>query len=181
VNSRLKYSIGLTIALSLVSQWTSSPDKFVPALDTSRSPAEELSVAKMISGGKVDVREALPSNWPVPVLEAAQRDVFSAPVQAIPPPPALALALAIPAPVAPPLIVAQQPPPTMSYRFLGKMLNPQGEPVLYLIGQGDQALAIKVGDRLEGGWLVRSVDDDAVHLFHPLADLRAVVAIPAAQ
>ncbi len=68
----------------------------------------------------------------------------------------------------------------MNYRFMGQMVTPQGEQLVYLSGQGEQAVAVKAGDSLEDGWKVDSIDAEGIHLLYPDGQQRAVISIPAA-
>ena len=90
---------------------------------------------------------------------------------ALPPPPA-------PGTPPPTVVVASPPPapPAMTYRFAGRVTGPDGTKQVFL-ARGDALVAVSKGVMLDGGYVVESVDEDAVVLVFP--DLRARVSIPA--
>jgi hypothetical protein len=104
-------------------------------------------------------------------LDPAERDPFMP--LAMPQPLQVAAPLV---PAAPPGAPAPPPPQEVRYRFLGQMVTPQGERMVYL-GWGEQAVAVKAGDRLEDGFVVDSLDSDGVHLVLPISQQRAVIPI----
>ncbi len=77
--------------------------------------------------------------------------------------------IAEPAPTAPP----------MTYRFLGRMLTPEGRPIT-LLARGDAAIEVKAGQQLEEGYRVDSVNAQAVRLVYPPLGTVVDIAIPAA-
>ena len=64
----------------------------------------------------------------------------------------------------------------MSLRFLGSMVTPAGERLVYL-ARGDTAVPVVVGDRLEEGYVVSALTAEAVTLVYPPMELRVIVPI----
>lgn len=119
---------------------------------------------------------ALPEQLSMLVLEPAARDIF-APVavtaEAAPAPPvAVAQSTFIdpPAPVAPTA-------PAAAYRFLGRMLTPVGESMVFL-GSTEKVVAVKAGDRLDDGYVVESISEQGVQLLYPELDVRITLPAP---
>lgn len=129
------------------------------------------SIAAMRGAPGLASSSALPKVLERPDLEPAERDPF-VPSAVAPPPPPPAV---VPAPVVA-MAPAPPPPQEVRYRFLGQMVTPQGERLVYL-GWGEQAVAVKAGDRLEDGFVVDSLDGDGVHLVLPISQQRAVIPI----
>ncbi len=112
----------------------------------------------------------LPSRLPENPLEAADRNPFSTPQQPAPPaPPALALE-----PAPPPAPQA----PALTYRYLGEMLDAQGQRRVYLAKQ-DKELLVETGTRLDEGYRVESITADEIRLIHEALQQQAVIRIPA--
>jgi hypothetical protein len=64
----------------------------------------------------------------------------------------------------------------MSYRFVGRLL--QDGKLQVFVSKGDTPIAIKVGDTLEGGYVVETITADAIALVYPPLAHRVHIAIP---
>lgn len=67
--------------------------------------------------------------------------------------------------------------PVLNLRFLGRMVTPAGEQLLYL-ARGDAAVVVGVGDRLDEGYVVESLGAEGVTLVYPELSAKVVVPIP---
>ena len=80
----------------------------------------------------------------------------------------------------PPAVVAAPPPPptppSMTYRFAGRLL--QDGKLQVFVSQGDTPVAVKPGDRLDGGYVVESITAAAIHLIYPPLQHKVNIAIP---
>jgi hypothetical protein len=68
------------------------------------------------------------------------------------------------------------PPPAMAYRFAGRLL--QDGKLQVFVSKGDTPIAVKVGDRLDGGYVVEAITAEAIALIYPPSGLRTSIAIP---
>jgi len=116
----------------------------------------------------------LPSRLPDRDLEAGQRDIFT-PVTAPPPPPAPAPPPAPPPPPPPP-----PSPPQMNWRALGSMVTPEGQRLVWL-AKGNDEITVKPGTTLDDGYVVQSIDDQAVVLLYPSIGTTVRLDLPRAQ
>jgi hypothetical protein len=110
-------------------------------------------------------------------IEPAQRDIFAgrlaARASAAAPLPAL------PTATSPEAAVAPQPPP-LALRYMGSMINPDGQRLVYL-AHGDLSLLVAVGDRLDEGYVVESISTDSITLVYPPLGSKSTVPIPPAH
>ena len=113
---------------------------------------------------------ALPAHWPAPNVDPATRNPF-----VITPPPAPKPIVAkVVAPVPAPL-----PPPVSDYRFWGRVAVQGGQPLTYVArGDAGAPVAIDTGTRLEDGWSVESIGDNAIVLVHAATQQRSTLSIP---
>ncbi len=112
----------------------------------------------------------LPVHWPEANVEPAARNPFVAT-----PPPA-------PKPVAAPVVAPTPPappPPVSDYRFWGRMAVQGGQHLTY-VARGDTGtpVAIDIGTKLEDGWSVESIGDNAIVLVHAATLQRSTLSIP---
>jgi len=89
-----------------------------------------------------------------------------------------------PQPPAPIVAISATPPaepvvPPLDYRYLGRMIDPTGQQIVYL-ARGDKALPVAVGARLDEGYVVETITDDAIRLMYPAGQVHAVIPIPPA-
>ena len=189
------------LAASLLATWAlwTAPDQAAlprakagdpvqPGVQPSAMAVPAAGVATGPQGRAATARLVLPAVLDAVVLEAAMHDPFVGTVPVPPRPPAppprgsagqasLANAAAVPAPPSPPM-----PPtaPSLNYRFMARITSPAGT-ALTFVAKGDQVLQVQAGQRLDEGYVVESVDEQAVRLHFPPLDVRAVIAIaPAA-
>ncbi len=113
---------------------------------------------------------ALPAHWPVASIEPATRNPF---IATLPPAPKPVVVQAATAPPPPP------PPPVSDYRFWGRMVVQGGQRQTY-IARGSEGAPVTVdnGTRLEGGWSVESISDNAIVLVHAATLQHSTVSIP---
>lgn len=85
-------------------------------------------------------------------------------------------------PVAPtqaaPLVIQQTSAPVLPkfpYEFLGVMDSPSGEPMIFL-KQGDEQLAVKIGDVVGQHWRIEKLGGDRVHILYLPANIETFVA-----
>ena len=110
-----------------------------------------------------------------PMLEPAARDPFVMEVQApvVSPKP--------PAPLPPPPVVMAAPVtpsmPPLSLRFAGRMRTPEGEDVVYM-ADGDNSLAITVGQSLPNGYRVEAITAKAVELRYLPSNVTTRLELP---
>ena len=65
----------------------------------------------------------------------------------------------------------------MNLRALGSMVTPDGQHLVWL-AKGSDEVTVKAGTALDDGYLVQSVDDQAVVLFYPPLGTTARLALP---
>lgn len=119
---------------------------------------------------------ALPVRLERQVIEPSQRDPF---VPVLPPQPKPASA-----PVPPPVQMTGPPPPpplpsapAVRARFLGRMVTPAGDTLVFL-SAGDKTVLAQAGDVLDDGYVVDSVTDQAVTLRYPALDVKVTLPLP---
>lgn len=118
----------------------------------SEQGATMASSQRALTGARFDPFNGLPANPPP----------LPAPVQSVALPPAAAIA-----PLA----------PALNYRFFGRMTTPQGQ-VITLLARADHVVVVEPGQQLDEGFVVQSVDLDAVRLHHPPSDVHVTIALP---
>jgi cytoskeletal protein RodZ len=77
-------------------------------------------------------------------------------------------------------VAQRSPPPALNTRFLGRMIDPQGQLSVYLTDT-DNAVAAVPGTRLSDGWVVDSIGDATLRFSHPPTGSRAQLDIPPPQ
>jgi hypothetical protein len=120
---------------------------------------------------------ALPVRLEPVTLEPSRRDPF---VPVLPPQPKPAPVVAPPPPVqmtGPPPPPPLPSAPAVRARFLGRMVTPAGDPLVFL-ATGDKTVLAQVGDALEDGYVVDSVTDQAVVLRYPALDVKVTLPLP---
>ncbi len=182
MNRGLLWGLGATTA---VAAWVllnpaSSPSagpSTVIAAAPARAPVEGASalqpspMSTQRGGGAATLAAApLPAHWPQPNVDVAPRNPFLAT-------PPLAPKPVIAAVTAPP--PATPPSPVSDYRFWGGMKIAGGQRLVYLArGESGNPIAIDVGTRLEDGWSVDTISDNAVVLVHAATQRRSTLSIP---
>jgi hypothetical protein len=128
------------------------------------------SAARGTAPGQALALATVPARLAEQPLEPADRDPFSIPQPPAPPPPP-------PAPPPPPPPAPQAP--ALNYRYLGQIIDPQGQRKVYL-ARPDKDLLVEAGTRLDEGYRVESITDDEIRLVYEPLQQRAVIRIPAA-
>ena len=84
----------------------------------------------------------------------------------------------MPATVQPVRIVAPPtPPPVMEYRYLGKMITPAGEQLVYL-AKGERVVLASIGHQLEDGFVVQAINADEIVLLYPRLGMLSPIPVP---
>jgi hypothetical protein len=132
------------------------------------------------ASAKPAVDRPLPARWEAPLLPSAARNPFGAVIRAEAPKPA-------PVAAPPKLMAVQTPPPvatapapslpTFSYRYLGRMVDPLGQRVLYL-AKGDSAVVVQQGTQLSEGYVVDTVSESTIEIVNTATQQRHLIAIP---
>jgi hypothetical protein len=173
---------GLASAWAL---WGSLPDKdragtcpLIAAIASADRPA---TVSHAQTTLQTPDRIALAASTPLPhtlqpwQLDVAVRDPFvpyALPPPAEPPVPSPEGKKPVrPEPIAEPVRTA----PPMDYRFLGRMLTPEGRPIT-LLARGDTTIEVQPGQQLDDGYRVEAVSEQAIRLAYP--SLGTVVDVP---
>lgn len=137
-------------------------------LETDSSPPTVLAAG--VGAAPAASADALPAHWPAVNIEPATRNPFI-----VTPPPApkpVVAAVVAPPPPAP-------PPPVSDYRFWGRVLVQGGQRLTYVArGVEGSPVAVDTGTRLDGGWAVESISDNAVVLVHSATQQHSTVSIP---
>jgi len=176
----LWWALGGTLALTAASLWVTrqAPTLVAAAVrgNDAPAPADERPLLQAAPGparwDRATPAGPLPAQWPAQALEPAKRDIFQPVLPPAPPPP--------PAPKPVP-VVAPPPPapmaPPMNYRFFGRMLTPEGASIVYLVKGTGVPIEVAVDQRLDDGYVVESITDQAVQLVYPPLGQRATIGI----
>jgi len=136
------------------------------ALDQAMHPADPTPQAAGRAG-------PLPREWPQADWLSLKGNPFG------PATPQAPAAVAPPSQPASAALPTEPPkPPELNLRFLGRFVQPDGQVLVYL-ARGNQSLLVRAGDRLDEGYLVESIDTQAVVLSHPLERAPRVLPLPA--
>lgn len=119
----------------------------------------------------------LPDELPDWRIEPARRDPFAVTPPATAPEPAKAAPPPAPSVTAPPVLAAAPP---ISLRYLGTMVTPEGKR-LVMLARGQVAVPVEAGAALEEGYVVQSVERDAVRLVYPALGTEVTIPIPEAS
>lgn len=183
----------LLLTTALLAAWAtwwpqSAPmEKLVQAVQRNEATVGDLERSEPF--GRSPNRDAdtasrpLPKELPDANVLAARRNPF-APYAPTPPP--APRAPHVPPPPSPILglpMVAQAPPPhvapAVAFRYLGRFVAPTGHVTIYLEGPGATALPVTLGARLEGGFVVSALSDEAVELSYPAVDgFKVKISVP---
>jgi hypothetical protein len=172
----LQWGLGITLLATAVAMVV--PDKSsqlvnaVARNDPSAAPeSRRLENARVSSSAAAMGIVELPRELPVIALAPARRDPFGVMTQ-VPP--------AMPKPFSPVAIVPVVAPmpvaPALNLRYWGRMMTPEGKQLTYL-ARGETVFPVAEGDRLEDGWTVVALKEDAVLMLYPPLDFRASVPI----
>lgn len=168
----LFWALLATVAASAATLWVGRQAPVVVA-------AVERAGARTVTAGPriaETVAVALPEHLDRFVIEPPGRDPFIPvlPPQPKPPPaPAPSPGSMVGPPPPPPLPSA----PAVRARFLGRMVTPSGDRLVFLAA-GDKTVLAQAGDLLEDGYVVDSVTDQAVVLRYPALDVKVTLPLP---
>jgi len=168
----LFWALLTTVAASAVTLWLGRQAPVVVAA------VERAGARPMAAGPRLaeTAAVALPEHLDRFVIEPPGRDPF---IPVVPP-------QAKPAPAPPPspaLLVGPPPPPPLPSapavraRFLGRMVTPSGDRLVFLAA-GDKTVLAQAGDLLDDGYVVESVTDQAVVLRYPALDVKVTLPLP---
>lgn len=179
MRSSLKWTFAVTGISSLVALWLEpAGPSVVPSVVAARVPSSAEPYNNWRAAAATAAPDAaaapLPSRLPDRDLEAGRRDIFT-PVTAPPPPLPPA-----PPPVSPPPPAPQPSPPQMNWRALGSMVTPESQRLVWL-AKGSDEITVKVGTMLDDGYVVQSIDDQAVVLLYPSIGTTVRLDLPHAQ
>jgi hypothetical protein len=153
--------------------WSAFNKKAAAASDTPANAAKPLrrdQQAAELAGSMVAADAALPTRIERETLEPAARDPFTAyalPASKQPTPQIVAQAPVVTVP--PPVAAAAPSPPPLNLRFLGQMIMPSGERMIY-VAFGESELMLMQGQTLPNGYQVTSINARQVNLtYAPLA------------
>jgi hypothetical protein len=154
----------------------------VPAVRAARNdvPPSSAQITGSLSGARSPANSSpgfgygQPEIWPRPVLEPATRSPFSPPVSAAPKP-------VIQARVASAVPPTPAPPPA-DFRFWGRMSSPDKQ-MLFFLAKGADGAPVEVhhGTKLDDGWAVESISDNAIVLVNAVTQQRTTILVPLAD
>lgn len=175
MRQELRWTLSGTLLLTAAALWwPQSAPKVVGAVDVAANGAAH---------GTSGVQDGSPVIEPLPGaleplrLEPAQRDPFATVVPAA----AVAVAAPPPKPLPAPAPVVPEPPaaPPLTLRYLGRMVTPDGRPMV-LLARGDAAVAVQAGMVLDEGYRVLRITPEAVRLVYPPTGGEVDIPIPPA-
>lgn len=173
MNRALIWSLAGTVALSVWALLNPRTTDSAPAPSAVILPASRNAAVKArVQAPPAAPSPALTGAWPEPAMELGNRSPFGSP----PAPP--------PKPVAPVVVVAPPPPPPppANYRFWGHLSSPDKQVLTFLAkGQDGAPVEIHTGTRLEDGWAVESISDNAIVLANAATQQHTTVFVPPAD
>jgi hypothetical protein len=133
---------------------------------------DAMASSPAIASSKQKDETMLPATWPAPAMEPAERSPFTSPAPPAPP-------AAKPVPLLTPAEVAPPPPQTVAYRFWGSLATPTGEHLRYVVREDNrgQPIAVQVGTRLDGGFVVEQVTAGAIVLVEAETQRRVTLSM----
>jgi hypothetical protein len=175
----LVWALGATGVATLVTLWSGQQaPRIVAAVDRAMpAPLERPASPAAALRDPAPLAAALPSRLPALALEPARRDPF----MPVPPPAPKPL----PAPPTPPAAILPPPPPPLpsapavKARFLGRLVTPAGDSLVFL-ASADKTWLAQPGDALEDGYMVQAVTEQAVELVYPPLGVKVTVPLPPA-
>ena len=164
-----------TALLSCIALWLPqpAPPQAVTPWSKAATPQDGLRTAKVAPRTSAqESTPALPAQLSGKSIEPSVFDPFAG----VLPPPPLPVAKAV-APVA----EIKPAAPPVNYRYLGQMLDPSGQWLVYLSGPDGREVPVRVGTRLPEGYEVESIKDDGVRLRYPAFEAYSLIPIPLSQ
>jgi len=168
----LFWALLATVAASAITLWVNRQAPVLVAAVERAGVRTELPGLRAAEA----VMPALPERLERVAIEPSRHDPF-VPVLPLQPKPA-------PAPAPPPVQMTGPPPPpplpsapAVRARFLGRMVTPAGDKLVFL-SAGDKTVLAQAGDVLDDGYVVDSVTDQAVVLRYPALDVKVTLPLP---
>jgi hypothetical protein len=162
----MRWALGLSL---LVSGMALLPTSEKPEAAVAIAMAQPSDAAPGVPASPPIIRAVLPGQLAVQALERAERDPFELPA----PPP-------VAAPVAPPAPPPPAPPsaPALNYRYLGQLLDLQGQRRVYLARSDGKEVMVERGTRLDEGYLVEAITPAEIKLVYEALQQRLSIPIP---
>ena len=149
--------------------WLAQPD----ATDSPPLTARPVPAVNASAGIALVASADLAINEPAPLGPARFDPFVGTPLAPLQPAPKAAVAVLPPESVP----LAPAPPPALAYRFVGRMVSPQGQTITWL-ARADHVMSVEAGQRLDEGYVVESIDADAMHLYYPPLNARMSMPLP---
>lgn len=179
----MRWALGLSVLAALVALALPSPD-VVPGGPGANGDGSGSGVGSSASGAtsgpavpyQTKTHQALPEQLARLDLEPAVGDPFAdgtqAALEAIRPVPPTA-----PTPILAPVLPS---PPSLNYRFLGLLMDPQGLRKVFL-ARADKEFLVEKGSLLEEGYLVEAITAEEVKLVYEPLQHRVSIPIPVTE
>jgi hypothetical protein len=174
----LLWALVATCAATAVTLWTGrQAPVIVAAVGRSGSGAWDAALPAADGRAPVAPATALPLRIAAVSIEPVQRDPFVPLQPPAPKPP--------PAPPPPPVVMLPPPPPAapsapaVKARFLGRMVTPAGDTLVFL-SSADKTWLARPGDELEEGYVIDAVTEQSVVLAYPALSVKVTLPLPAA-
>lgn len=164
----LRRTLLLTLVITGVALYKAPPKQ--------QSPQVVSAIASQASFASNRSSEPLPGMLPRNELDPARSDPFVG----IPTVPKKSTTDSRPHPIPTPVPQVEVAPPPVMFRFLGRMINPQGRTIAYLTN-GSDIISVSPNTQLADGYTVESITQEGVHLHHRPKNIRAVIAISPAK
>lgn len=169
----LLWSLAGAVVLSAWALFDQKRADSAPASSRVVQPTTLDGVAQGSAGAGSAAKSPPPGQWPEPAMDEAARSPF-----AMPTPPAARPSM----PVAPVVVAPPPPPPTAGYRFWGRLSSPDGNSLVFLAKlPAGSPVEIHTGTRLEDGWAVDGISDNAIVLARAATQQRTTILVPAAD
>jgi hypothetical protein len=165
----MRWALGLSVLASGLALWSASTP---PEPSAPNSSLEPHTAPARTNAPSPSSPLTLPAQMASLELERAERDPFELPPP--PPPPAPVVVAAPPAPPPPSA-------PAISYRYLGQMLDLQGQRQIYLVRSDNKEVRVERGTRLDEGYVVEAITTTEIKLVYEPLQQRVNIPIPAAN
>lgn len=174
MRQELRWALGGTVLLSAAAWlWPQAVPRVVSATEPGSNGGAPTD------GGLMNLaspKAPLPPALEPLLLEPARRDAFSPMV----PIASAAVAAPPPAPQPAPVPLTPQPAaPPLALRYLGRMMTPDGLPMV-LLARGDAAVPVQTGMVLDEGYQVLRITAEAIRLVYPPTGAEVDIPIPLA-
>lgn len=175
MRTELRWTLGGTLLLSVAALWW--PQSGPKVVGAEEHPTGDAAHASANSPDYAQLKAPLPPTLDPQPIEPARRDPFVA----MPPAPAVVAAAPrpTPQPAPPPIAPAVPTAPPLTLRYLGRMVTPDGRPMV-LLARGDTAVTVQAGMMLDEGYRVLRISPEAVRLVYPPTGGEVDIPIPPA-